>query len=260
MNHKQFDWSITNRELIIFVPNFSRKHLLVPTLRRFKTSVPDNSWMWLIVNDGPHEDMSDLEKEFNLKYFTFDRTPANERNGCAIRNFVIRRCQSKWLCTKDPEIILEGDIVNKIINLNYDVVFRPHKMVELQPWDTQKIIDDPFLDLNKLEILRQWEASDKRNQAFHAGCCIQTQRLKNMRGYNELYKDFYGFEDWEMLERLKKSSIPIIIDKDIETFHINHFICRNFHKSIVSNEKFYKQDLQNLKIIANEGKEWGNGI
>lgn len=255
---QNFDWPLTNREFLLYIPNFSRKHLLIPTLKRFKTSISKDRYLILIVNDGLHEDMSDLEQEFNLKWFTFERDPANERNGCMIRNFVIRRCQSKWLCTKDPEIIIEGDIINKILQLKEDVVYRPRGMIELFEQDTQKIIDDPFLDLTKLSILRQWEASDKRNQAFHAGCCMLTKRLKDIRGYDERYRDGYGYEDWQMLERLKRST-KVVIDQDIQAYHIAHPIVRKFHKTIINNEVFYRQDLQNIEIVSNKNREWGNG-
>ncbi len=260
MNHKQFDWSITNREFLLYIPNWGRKNLLIPTLKKFRTSINKNKYLILVANDGKHEDLNDLEEEFNLRYFTFERESANERNGCMIRNFIIRHCQSQWLCTKDPEIIIEGDIIKNILDLKNDVVYRPKGMVELFEQDTQQIIDNPSIDLNKLPILRQWEASDKRNQAFHAGCCVRTQRLKNMNGYDERYKDNYGFEDWQMLERLKKTGIPVIIDKDIITYHIAHPIIRKFQKTIVSNESIYKKDLQNLEIIVNKDVEWGNGI
>jgi predicted glycosyltransferase involved in capsule biosynthesis len=106
--------------------------------------------------------------------------------------------------------------------------------------------------------LRQWEASDKRNQAFHAGCCIRTQRLKDMNGYDERYKDGYGYEDWSMLERLKKST-QVVIDKDITTYHIAHPIIRKFHKTIINNEGIYKKDLQDLNLVANSDTGWGNG-
>jgi len=256
-NQTNFDWSCTNKELVIFVPNFGRKHLLIPTLKRFKTSVTNNKWCWLICNDGVHEDLSDLE-QYNLRWFTFERQPAEERNGALIRNYVIKRIQSRLIATKDPEIIIEGDFVSKIIDLG-DVVYRPWKMIELYEQETQPIIDNPFIDLTKLSILRQWEASDKRNQAFHAGYTVLSQRLKNMGGYDERYGSSYGYEDWQMLERLKRCNTPIIIDKDITTYHIAHPIIRKFHKTILSNEVVYKKDLQKLNIIANENKEWGEG-
>ena len=258
MNQNNFNWDYTNKKLIIFIPNFGRRHLLIPTLKRFKTNVQDDQWMWLIVNDGIHEDLSDLES-FNLKWFTFEREPTNERNGCMIRNYVIKRCQSKWICTKDPEIIVEGDIVSKILALKDDIVYRPRGMIELFEQNTQEIIDNPNIDLTKFPILREWKANDKRNQAFHAGCAIRTQRLKNMHGYDERYKAGYGYEDWQMLERLKKS-IPVVIDKDIQTYHIAHPIIRRFHKTIINNESIYKKDLQNLDIIANSNIKWGFGL
>lgn len=258
MNQFSFNWLDTKRDVVIFVPNFGRKHLLIPTLERFKTNIPNDKWIFLVVNDGRHEDLSDLEK-YNLKWFTFEREPANERNGCMIRNLIIKNCQSKWLCTKDPEIIINDDIISKVIDLD-DVVYRPGGMIELCDQETHKIIEDPMINLNNLSVLRQWQVTPNNYQAFHNCVTIRTQRLKDMCGYDESYTNGYGFEDVDMLMRLKTSKIPIIIDKEIITYHIAHPIIRSFHKTINYNNIIYNNAMKDLQIIANQNREWGKGI
>jgi len=259
INQNNFDWGCTEKELVIYVPNFGRKHLLTPTLRRFNTSVSEDRWMFLVVNDGPHEDMSDLEQEFNLKWFTFERSPTNERNGCMIRNFIIKRCMSKWLCTKDPEIICDQDIVTKVIDLD-DVVYRPGGMNELHLCETQKILDNPNVDLTKLSMIRQWQVTPHNYQAFHNMVCIRTKRLQTMQGYEEEFQDGFGWEDVNLLERLKADNNKFIIDKDIVTWHIAHFIYQRFLNTINLNGRIYQDKKKNLKIVANENKNWGDGI
>jgi 3-phenylpropionate/cinnamic acid dioxygenase small subunit len=257
-NQNNFDWSCTNKELIIFIPNFGRKHLLIPTLKRFRTEVPNNRWCWVICNDRVHEDLSDLE-QYNLKWFTFEHSNKNEINGCLLRNFFIKRCQSKWLMTKDPEIVIDDDIVSKVIDLD-DIVYRPGGMIELCPQETQQIIDNPLVDLKSFPILRQWKVNPNNYEGFHNCVTIRTQRLKDMGGYEEEFKDGYGYEDVNILERLKISDVKIIIDNGIVTYHINHPIIRNFHKTIIGNEKIYRRLKQNLQIIANKNKEWGEHL
>jgi len=257
LNQTNFDWSCTNKEFIIFVPNFGRKHLLIPTLKRFKTAISNDRWMWLVVNDGINEDLSDLE-QYNLKWFTFEREPV-ERNGCMIRNFIIKRCLSTWLCTKDPEIILDNDIVSRAIDLE-DVIYRPIGMIELQEWETQKIIDNPFINLGELNILRQWKVTPHNYQAFHNMVCIRTKRLQDMKGYEEDFKTGYGWEDVNMLDRLKKSGVKFIVDSDMTTYHIHHPIIRKFHKTIEINRGVYENMKTNLRVIANDDTEWGRGV
>jgi len=162
--------------------------------------------------------------------------------------------------TRDPEICLEGDdIIANVINLE-DVVYRPRFMVELYEQETQRIIDDPFIKLDELPILRSWQVTNTNYQAFHNGCAVRTQRLKNMRGYEEDFKDGYGWEDVNLLERLKLSNIPIIVDDKVTGFHINHPIIRKFHRTILSNEIIYKRLKQNLQITANQNRVWGEHL
>lgn len=252
-----FDWSCTNKEFVMFVPNFGRKHLLVPTIKRFQTVVSKDRWVWLIVNDGKEEDLSDLET-YNLRWFNFEREPM-ERNGCMIRNFVIKRLQSKWLCTKDPEIICSDDIVSKIIDAD-DMVYRAVSNIELCEQETQKILDDPFVDLTKLSVLRQWSATKKTYQGFHHLFCTRTQKLKDIQGYEESFRDGYGFEDVNLLERLMSDDTKLVIDNDLKTYHIHHPIIRKFHKTILSNESIYRKLKNNLEIVANQGAIWGEGL
>lgn len=256
---KNFNWDITHKELIIFVPNFSRKHLLIPTLKRFKTSVKNDRWCFVVCNDRKEENLSDLESEFNIKWFTFEHENKDEMNGCLLRNYFIKRCKSKWLMTKDPEIIIDDDIISKIIDLD-DIVFRPGGMIELYPQETQRIIDEPFINLKDLPILRQWKVTNTNYQAFHNCVCIRTERLKNMNGYEEEFRNGYGYEDVNMLDRIKQSNARIIIDDSITTYHINHPIIRSFHKTIIDNEKIYRKLKENLQIVANKDNEWGEHL
>lgn len=259
-NQNNFDWSCTNRELVVYVPSYKRKHLLVPTLRRFKTEISRDRWMWLVVNDGIHENLSDLEDEFNIKWFTFERNSQKERGSILLRNYIVKRVQSRLIGAKDPEIIIEGDYIKKVINLE-DSVYRTGKMIELCIQDTQKILDNPFIDLTKLQILREWNVDQKMNQAFQANCVMSVKRLRDIGAYDERYGEYYGYEDWQLLERLRKCNIPIIIDSDIICYHIAHPIMfKHINKGMEINGHIYKQDMLNLEIIANAGKEWGNGI
>jgi len=203
--------------------------------------------------------MSDLEEEFNLKWFTLERGPIVERNGCMLRNYIIKRCQSKWLGTKDPEIIMTEDIIAKTIDLG-EIMYRPGGMIELCEHETQKILNDPFIDLTKLDILRHWTVTENNYQGFHNGIVMRTQRLRDINGYREEFKSGYGWEDVELLERLKRINSEIIIDKEIITYHIHHPIIRKFHKSIDDNGRIYEFFRTKNNVVANENKDWGQGI
>jgi len=260
VNQHNFDWSITNRDIVLYIPNFKRKHLLLPTLCQMQTSLPKDKWIILVVNDGPHEDMSDLALKFNITYFTFEREPAKERNGCLIRNYIIKRVQSRVLATRDPEIFITGD--NYLIKLSEmeDIIYRPHEMVELQEPETPKIIASPNINLLCLKTRAVHKLTNPMEpRAFHAGVAVYTKRLIDIGGYDEDFVNFYGWEDIDILHRLVQSNAEIFVDNNVNTYHVWHPRKMKFLKTVRDNQLIYQNKRDRNIIIANQGKAWGNG-
>ncbi len=256
MLQSDFDWGITKRRLVVFIPNFGRKHLLAPTLERFKTTVPNDQWIFLVVNDGKHEDLSDLERH-NLVWFTFKRDPAVERNGCMIRNYVLRRIESELISTRDPEIFIDGPFIEKAIEHD-DTIWRPCDMTEIAKSATQAIINNPHTDLRKKPKEFHWKAVATRHEAFHAGVTLSVHRLMEMGGYDEQYRYGYGHEDVDLWRRLLATKVPLVIDKEVTTFHVWHPRMRRFMKTSINNHCIYsKKDPRN--VVRNKGKNWGEG-
>jgi len=254
-----FDWSVTNRRVVMFIPNFKRKNLLIPTLKRFKTTLPDQDWIFLVVNDGPHEDLSDLA-EYNLAYFTFERDPAVERNGCMIRNYVLKRLQCEVMTTRDPEIFTEGeDHIERVAKIK-DIIYRPIRMVELQEPETPKILANPTVSVEQLghraiHTLR----NPMEPRAFHAGFAAHVKRLMDIGGYDEDFADYYGWEDIDILHRLVQSGADIYVDNKVSTYHIWHMRRQKFLKTVRDNGLAFESKRKKNELVANEGKEWGNG-
>ena len=254
-----FDWAVTERDLVIFVPNFGRRDYLVATLERFATAVPTDRWITVVVNDGLHEDLSDLAERFNLAWFTFERNPAVERNGCMIRNYFIRRCRSRLLCTRDPEIFIEGEhFVESVLALPPGMVYRTGGMTELRDIDVQKVFNNPrTVPLNQLQPLRVWHTRRGISEGFHAGVTIETAQLVAMRGYDEDYAYAYGYEDWDMLHRLVAAGLKIQIDPRVWTYHVWHPRPKFWGRTLPSNARTFES--KDPKQIVRNGEEWGEG-
>ena|GEM_PF-2233080 len=254
-----FDWAVTERDLVIFVPNFGRRDYLVATLERFATALPTDRWIIVVVNDGLHEDLSDLAERFNLAWFTFERNPVVERNGCMIRNHFIRRCRSRLLCTRDPEIFIEGDrFVETVLALPSGVVYRTGGMTELRDVDVQKVFNNPrTVPLNDLQPLRVWHTRKGISEAFHAGVTVETAQLVAMRGYDEEYAYAYGYEDWDMLHRLVAAGLRIHIDPKVWTYHVWHPRPKFWGRTIGSNARLFES--KDPKQVVRNGPDWGEG-
>lgn len=246
INQHNFDWSITDRDIVIYVPSFRRKSLLAKALEKYRTQLDDRNWIMLVVNDGPHEDLSDLQEQYNLCWFTFDR-PDHERNGCMIRNYIIQRVRSSILCTRDPEIYFEGrDYLVSVFEAfeNADVVYRPGSMTELDPQGDR---------------VRTWKVDTLRYECLHAGVAIRTNRLLEMGGYDEDFAGVYGFEDVHMLSRLRASGVQFVIDDEVKTFHLHHDRPGFQKHTAITGQQIYNEKLMDLQVTANAGRKWGEG-
>lgn len=261
MNQTNFDWSVTNRDIVMLIPNYGRRHLILPGLKRFKTDVPRDKWILLIANDCKHEDFSDLEEEFNLAWFTFEREPV-ERNGSQIRNFVIKNVQSRILASRDPEIVIHGsDYVKRLLSLRDDQVHRPHGTTELREQDVQMILRDDTLDVSQLPVKRRYRAGDpKVHEGFHFCFATGVELLRSIGGYDEVFKYTYGLEDCDLLNRLHMSSAEFIMDSNFHGFHLWHPRRTKFLRGVQKNGKLYESKMKNPKLIANKGVEWGTGL
>ena len=260
VNQHTFDWGMTERDVVLFIPNFKRKHLLIPTLMQIETTLPKDEWIVLVVNDGPHEDLSDL-KEFNTVYFTFERDPEKERNGCLIRNYVLKKLRSKIMTTRDPEIFIKGNDHIKAVSEMSDCIYRPYSMTELLEPLTPQILKNPMIDVTTLGSRAVHKLTNPgEHRAFHAGVSVYVRRLMGIGGYDEDFANFYGWEDIDMLYRLVQSGADIIVDKNVNTFHVWHPRKTRFLKTVTSNQFVYQCKREEDKLVANENKDWGEGI
>jgi len=263
IDQHNFDWSKTNKRIVVYIPNFGRKNYLIPTLQRMKFDLPKDQWVILVVNDGIHEDLSDSE-QYNLCWFTFERGPnPKERNGCLIRNYILRRLQSRIVATRDPEIFIEGNnYLNAISCLEENQVYRPCEMVELRESDVAKIFENPLIDLSKLKMRCVHSVTNHNYRAFHAGFAMHTNKLVELGGYEEEFGPVYGWEDVNLLERIIASKMDFIIDNSVKTYHIFHPRKVKFLKTVRDGGMIYqrkKREILQGSIIANQKKEWGNG-
>lgn len=261
ITHNNFDWSITDRKLCIFIPNFGRGGYIRSLLSQFTTNAdPSKDYSIVIGNDGIHEDFSDL-KDKNIHYFTLNReTPSISRNGCFIRNFFIKRCKSENIFQKDPETFIFGDNNSDwIFNLlNIDTKFyRPFYTLDCGQELSNQLIQNidkykQVLDYNKSEFA---SCTPKISHRVHWGYMASTQLLQELHGYDEKFIN-YGYEDTDIYFRLLMKT-HITIDANLYVMHMHHMIDPNIYEE-VDMMRFIYQNIDPNIIIRN-GEDWGNG-
>jgi len=259
---KSFDWAVTNKDLVLLVPNFGRGRYIRKVLDSLtKTTIPTHKWIILVANDGVHEDFSDLE-ERNVVYFTFERSPSPSRSGAFMRNIVIKHGECKMLAQKDPEVFYTSDFIKGCFD-HQGVLYRcGWHALEAKREDTENYLNGHD-NLNLM--LRQCAVTPIVEDIFvfwHYGHCAPLESFKKLGGYDEDYKG-YGYEDTDMHDRLMKSGLGQYFDRNCIPVHLWHEKPK-VHTDETDKKRYEEMGvLYNKKrgtgIIRNVGVEWGNG-
>lgn len=262
ITHKTFDWSITNRDLILLVPNFGRGNYIRRVLDSLiKTVVPSDKWMILVANDSIHEDFSDLEAK-NLHYFTFDRSPPWERGDAFMRNIVIKYGQSKMLAQKDPELFYTGDFIKGCFD-HPEVLYRCGGL----SYSCEKKDTDLYFSgkINAEELQKrthEHQIDERSYVCWHFGHCAPMEAFRKLGGYDEDFKT-YGYVDADMHNRLMKSGLAQYFDQNCRPIHLWHpkpqvYTDTEDKKRFRNNTILYNKK-RGEGIVRNEGVEWGEG-
>lgn len=109
-----FNWDITKRKLVIFLPSFKYSELTEFSISQIQTKVDPSEWIIIIGNDNVDINWDHL-RDKNVRYFTLLRDDKKSRNSCYIRNFAIKRAKSKLFMQKDAEVVVLGDFICNIL-------------------------------------------------------------------------------------------------------------------------------------------------
>ncbi len=284
-----FDWSITNKKLCIFIPNYNRQEYVEFGIKNIITSVPRDDWVIIIGNDNCHYDFNHLQK-FNVYYFSLLNDDPRPRNSCFIRNYAIKRCQSSIFFQKDPEVVVVGDFIKDVINcdggwrlghvfcvskeLSRAVLvqksFLDHILSCVEPkvmpkeFNCWQINDDVYYIMfgtkglcNVDEVYRAIVGGGTNiSNWFAYAFGVETSILKEIGGYDEDYTS-YGYEDSDLFCRLMAKGYPLIPDHNCVSVHLHHPLTVD-GKIRKMSQIFASKDYN--KIIRNGGYKWGTGI
>lgn len=219
---EDFDWSLTNRELVIFIPNWGRGNYIRQTIKTMETRVPYDKWIIIVGNDCQHEDLSDLESQ-NVVYFTFgaDRNRPQDRGGGFVRNMVIKRSHSRWFFQRDPEIIIENDFIDHILQCSTDMYRLGGPARKTRQNTTKRFLREQATiaeckqDADVFQINPQYFVY--ANFAF----AVHTKILQDMRGFDEDYGQTYCY-DRDLFVRLINNGVMITSDPKCTPIHLWH--------------------------------------
>jgi hypothetical protein len=260
---ENFDWSITNRKLVIFMPNFGRGEYVRKTVQTISTTIPREDWLVVAINDRVHEDLSGLEENYNTVYLTFGPERSKEARGDAfMRNVIIKRCQSEWLFQKDPEIVVHNDFIKHILECQTDMYRLSGPASKVRQATTQKFLQDQATIQECIQDSDKYTINEKQFVYFHFGFAVKTAILKNMRGYDEDYKKMYC-ADKDLYARLMASGVRPTFDAKCKPIHLWHTVPwypdNPENKADYARMKAIFASKDPKQTIRNDEHSWGEG-
>jgi len=242
-----FDWSVTDRKIVVFIPNYSRKSFLVESMKYFHTGLDEKDYIVVVGNDGIEEDFSSLGWK-NVVSFTLHRTPPSVRNGGFIRNYFIKRCQSEYVFQKDPEVVIAADFLAQTVAS--DNITRCGRQRILAQAETEGLISGRI----PIEQLQQRAAGIGHAPTFiHYGFGIKTSTLQQMRGYDERFL-YYGYEDTDLYNRLVRQGYKMDYPQNLCALHMWHV---PMMRGMVETQRVYDNEAGHSFIANPNG--WGEG-
>lgn len=217
----EFDWEWTKRKVMVITPYYGdRLKQTTYALKNIKTSLDDSEWGVLVGDDGCDHDISDLASIKNVKVIKVRNYKAPERNGCICRNVLIKRCQSEWIISNDPEIHWSGDFFKTICDHPKSVI-RAGNVRNISKHSLNSILSNE-VDIDKIDyrVFRDFTPNDPVNEnsvviidntnpvlmgtwGVHYGLAAPTAAWHVLRGYDEKLLH-YGPDDGDMVMRLLK--------------------------------------------------------
>jgi len=231
-----FNWDITKRKLVIFLPSFKYPELTEFAISQIQTQIPEKDWIIIIGNDNVDVNWDHL-KDKNVRYFTLLRTASKPRNSSFIRNYAIKRCKSEIFLQKDAEVVILGDFVYNVINSR--APWRPGKVYVLDEEQTKmyletkdfmnirvdptKVVKEEVGDdlFHVKSIIAEPDGSINLATYFHYAFAVKTKVLQEIRGYDEDYV-LYGYNDSDLFCRLYHLGQYIIPDHTCTAIHLYH--------------------------------------
>jgi predicted glycosyltransferase involved in capsule biosynthesis len=293
---EEFDWEWTRRKVMVIIPYYGeRLRQMIYALSGIRTGLDDSEWGVIVGDDGCGHDISSVESIKNVKVVKVRNDGAPERNGCLCRNVLIKRCQSEWVVSSDPEIHWSGDYFGEIVK-NPKCIMRTSKTRNISQTTAEAILDknidlenvncEVFYDtrpddpINKDSIQIYKKSFDSMTKwGIHYGIAIPTNAIKAIRGYDErIY--CYGPDDADIAKRLltiipnskfkldsngmliKNRQFTLDCEETKGLIHKFHLVdcaisTHIFHKRLEGSYKRFVSERNENGFIRNRKVEWG---
>lgn len=211
-------------KITIVTAYYNRRQLFINSLKTMSRS-EHKDFEVLAINDCSTEEESidDLQDEFDfLKVINISKEEKTWVNPCIPYNIGFSQVDSEVIIIQNPECMHFGDVIsyvsdnieeNKYLSFScYSINKAMTKVVSL--CDTKEYLEElvtPFLEGFNGDGNNGWyNHISYRAVMYHFCSAITRTDLEKISGFDERFADGIGFDDNEILERIRRSSIEIV--------------------------------------------------
>lgn len=260
--------SVTPEQTTLIITTHQRGNLLRRSLERLTGLTKPGEI--LVVDDGGADETEQVCGEFNGRLpirYIYNNNPGPSICSMA-RNIGVRQAQHDWLVTSEPELIWETDVLAQFCARHEEY---PNEIISAgvvhfagpgyEPGATAGDYQPPVGAQEAVGWVAPYTALWKKSW------------LTELGGWDEAFPGYWGWDDIDLLTRLRINGHGQYIDLDIKATHQFHGIGGDhdfineryfFGKSFTHAQEKHichegcpqiQEDLTDL--VANQGREWG---
>jgi len=238
------------------ITTYNRAALLEQSLARLlNLTLPDEL---LVIDDGGSDNTAEIVQEFEQWVpglpvtYLYNDNPGQSLCSAA-RNIGARHAQHEWIITTEPELVFVTDVVKQFKELHplhpTQVISTGHIFFQPEALAGEGIDDRSFESWQQAE---GWVAPHAalwgRNWLYAVG------------GWDEEFPGPWGWDDTDLLTRLRLTGRGQYIARDVKAVHLFHGLSGDHNganEDYFRAKSFMHDEADLTDLIANRGTEWG---
>lgn len=244
----------------MIISTMNRAHLLDRSLRRLATLTPPDEL--IVIDDGGEDNTREVVQTFADFEVCATRYFYNQNPGptlCSLaRNIGLRFASNPWIITTEPELVFLTDLVRQFIALHEthptQVISTGRVYFQPDGHNTEEINHDDnwAVRLDGWQLAEGWVAP-------HAALWGR-KWLVDIGGWDEQFPGSWGWDDTDLLTRLRVAGHGQYIAREVEALHLFHGLgadpgSANEHHFLA--KSFMRDETDHTDLVANRGIKWG---
>jgi len=218
---------------------YNRKRLFVRTLQSISLNYGKIDFEVIVVDDGSddNERLEDLQKDFPfLRVIRLEKENKWYSNPCIPFNIGFEEAIGDKIIIQNPECYHFGDIlqyVNENLKENHYLSFGCFSLDKKNTDDDLLFFDreniSSIIEENSYVVktdggLGWYNHSQHRPGAYHFCTALMTSDLVDLGGFDSRYSNGFGYDDDDLIFRIRQKGMKIKFLNNIVAIHQNHYV------------------------------------